>query len=83
MYFAYIIQSEKSLRYYTGSAANLEDRLNEHNHGETISTKNGIPWRLIHIERFESRSEALNKEKEIKSRGAKRYLEDISRKQLG
>ena len=83
MYFAYILQSEKTLKYYTGSTAGLEGRLKKHNSGETLSTRDGVPWKLIHFEGFETRSEAIKKEMQIKSRGAKRYLEDIKLEPAG
>jgi putative endonuclease len=77
IYFAYIIQSEKTYRYYTGSTDELEKRLRRHNNRETISTRNGVPWKLVHFEGFRTRTEAVAKELEIKSRGAGRYLKDI------
>ncbi|HUI28617.1 MAG TPA: GIY-YIG nuclease family protein [Candidatus Acidoferrales bacterium] len=80
MYFAYIIQSEKTLRYYTGSTKELENRLMRHNNGDTPSTRREVPWKLVHFEEFQSRSEAVKKEMGIKSRGAARYLEDVETK---
>ncbi len=77
MHFAYILQSEKTSRYYTGSTAELDSRLKKHNNGDTMSTRNGVPWKLIHFEEFLTRSEALKKEMQIKARGAERYLKDI------
>ena len=77
MYIVYILQSEKTGRYYTGSTIDLENRLQEHNSGETTSTRSGIPWKVVYVEEFLTRSDADRKEKEIKSRGAKRYPKDI------
>jgi len=74
MFFVYVLRSEKTKRYYVGSTENLENRLEEHNSGETKSIRNGIPWQLIHTEQFETRGEAIKKEKQIKARGAGRYL---------
>jgi putative endonuclease len=70
----YILQSEKTKKYYIGSTKDLKNRLEEHNSGETKSIRNGIPWKVVHTEEFETRVEAVKKEKEIKARGAKRYL---------
>ncbi len=83
MYFAYILQSEKTSRYYTGSTAELDSRLKKHNNGDTMSTRNGIPWKLIHFEQFQTRSEAIEKEMQIKARGAERYMEDINARIVG
>ncbi|MGD1046906.1 MAG: GIY-YIG nuclease family protein [Bacteroidota bacterium] len=79
MYLTYVLVSEKTLRYYTGSTDDIENRLQEHNSGETKSIRKDIPWKVIHIERFESRAEAVRKEKQIKARGAKRYLDYINK----
>ena len=79
MYFVYVIQSIGKKRFYTGSTEQLEDRMNEHNRSENKSTRYGIPWILVHQEIFESRSEAVKKENQIKSRGASRYLHDLGK----
>jgi putative endonuclease len=79
MFSAYIVQSEKTKRYYIGSTEDRANRLIEHNSGETKSIRSGIPWKLVHIEEFKTRSEAVKKEKQIKARGAKRYLDDINK----
>jgi putative endonuclease len=77
MYTAYIIFSKSSLKYYTGQTDNLENRLNRHNTGLSLSTKSGKPWELIYQIQLSTRSEAMLLEQKIKKRGAKRYLEDI------
>jgi putative endonuclease len=79
MYMTYIIQSQVSHRYYTGSTEDLKNRLEEHNAGETKSTRKGIPWKIVHVEEFQTRAEAIKKEKLIKDRGAKRYLDMMSK----
>jgi len=77
MFFIYILRSEKNRRYYRGSTEDVKNRLTEHNNGESKSTRAGIPWNLVHSESFLSRSEAVKREKEIKARGANRYLSDL------
>ena len=77
MYTAYIIFSKSSLKYYTGQTDNLENRLNRHNTGLSLSTKSGKPWELIYQIQLSTRSEAMLLEQKIKKRGAKRYLQDI------
>jgi len=80
MYCTYILQSTVTSRYYTGSTEDLENRFTEHNQGEMSSTRNGIPWKIIHVEYFTTRALAVRRERQIKSRGAKRYLEDLKNK---
>jgi putative endonuclease len=40
MFYTYIIQSEKSGRYYIGHTENIEARLERHNAGKVTATKN-------------------------------------------
>jgi putative endonuclease len=83
MYTVYILFSKTSLKYYTGQTDNLENRLQRHNSGLSLSTKSGKPWDLIYTIEFSTRSEAIHSEQKIKKRGAKRYLEDIDFFKLG
>ena len=73
----YILRSESTGRYYTGSTVNLENRLREHNSGENKSTRRGRPWMVVHVEEVANRSEAYALEKKIKARGARRYFEEM------
>ncbi|HAC25531.1 MAG TPA: excinuclease ABC subunit C [Cytophagales bacterium] len=76
-FIVYILFSERTKRYYSGQTQDLENRLNEHNRGETSSLKSGIPWTLVWSYSCASRSEAMQLEKKIKKRGAGRFLDDI------
>ncbi len=69
--------SKSSLKYYTGQTDNLENRLQRHNSGLSLSTKSGKPWELIYQIQFSTRSEAMLLEQKIKKRGARRHLEDV------
>ena len=48
MFYVYVLQSQKTKRYYTGSTERLRERMNEHNAGECKSTRSGIPWNLLY-----------------------------------
>jgi putative endonuclease len=78
MFFTYILRSKKTKRYYIGSTDDLKNRLEEHNSGETVSIRRGIPWKIVHTEQFNTRSEAVRKENQIKARGAQRYLDNLN-----
>ena len=75
----YILFSESKSKYYSGHTQDLDNRLVEHNSGETISIQNGIPWKVIWTVALNSRAEAMKVESKIKKRGAKRFLDDLSR----
>jgi hypothetical protein len=54
--YLYILYSEKTDRYYVGSADDVEARLKHHNAGSTPSTKAGAPmWELKYTEEFPTR----------------------------
>jgi putative endonuclease len=81
-YFTYILQSQSTGRYYCGSTNDLERRLRQHNDPQyrlNKTTKNFPgPWRAVLSEEFETRSQAMTREKQIKNRGIRRYLADIA-----
>jgi putative endonuclease len=79
MYDVYTLQSRTSHRYYVGSTQDFTNRLDEHNRGESRPTRSGIPWVVVRVEHFDTRSEAMAQEKRIKSRGIARYLKDVGR----
>ncbi len=61
----------KDNKRYFGYTENIEHRLSEHNAGLVKSTRNRRPLRIIHIEEFESKKEALVREKELKKKKGK------------
>ncbi|MFN0157512.1 MAG: GIY-YIG nuclease family protein [Bacteroidota bacterium] len=73
----YILRSRKTGRYYTGVAEEIGIRLGQHNAGRNSSTRNGTPWEIVYTRKCDTRSEALEQEKHIKSRGAGRFLESL------
>ena len=77
MFYVYILQSQKTSRFYCGSCQDVTGRLHRHNTAQVTSTKHGIPWKLIYTESFPTRSQAYRKEMKIKKQGIKRYLQDI------
>jgi putative endonuclease len=65
-YYVYIIKSEVDQSYYKGSSLNPLVRLAQHNHGENQSTRAGCPWKLVYLEMFSTKREALIREKALK-----------------
>ena len=71
----YILYSNTSSRYYVGQTSDINQRLERHNQGRVKSTKHGIPWEVVLQLDVLTRSEAMILEKQIKKRGARRYIE--------
>ena len=65
----YVLKSVPTGRLYIGSSSDPERRLSEHNAGKTTSTKPYIPYVLIYTESYDSKTEALRREKQIKNSG--------------
>jgi putative endonuclease len=67
MFFMYILRSDKTGRLYTGHTSDLSRRLAEHNSGMTTSTRHGAPWQLLYFETFSFRSQAMERERHLKT----------------
>ncbi len=67
MFYVYIIQSLKDGKLYTGFTSNIEKRIRAHNQGEVKSTRNRRPFKLVYQEEYKSKTEALKREKFLKS----------------
>ena len=75
MFFVYAIYSEKFDKIYIGFSSDLEQRLISHN---TLATKGWTlkyrPWVLFYFEEFNTKKEALQREKELKSYQGRKFL---------
>ena len=78
-FYIYIIQSLKDGSYYIGSTGNLADRLVRHNEGRSKYTKAKRPWELVYFEEHPDRSSAVNREREIKGRKDREFIECLVR----
>ena len=77
MFHTYVLCSQKTGRYYFGSTDNLEQRLNYHNTNKTKFTRGRGPWELVWSEAHESRSEAVQREREIKAWKNRSHMEKM------
>ena len=77
MFYTYILQSEKSGRYYIGHTSDLKERLERHNSGKVKATKNKGPWIVKYYERHETKAEANSREFYIKSMKSRVFIEKL------
>ena len=77
MFTTYVIRSRSGGQTYTGSTSHFEARLKQHNSHESISTKNRGPWELLHREDFETRREAMARERYFKTGAGREALKRI------
>ena len=66
MYYVYIIENSSGKRY-VGVTSELGGRLKKHNHQGSRWTRYKGPWQLIYKESYQSKEDALLREKKIKS----------------
>ena len=68
MYYVYLLESLSEQRQrYVGVAADLKQRLHEHNAGQSIHTSKFKPWRLATYIAFTDRIKAEAFERYLKS----------------
>jgi len=72
MFFVYVLKSLKDKNYYVGQTNNIEKRLQLHFHGKVLSTKNRRPFKVVGYKTFETRSEAMWIEYNLKMHGDKK-----------
>ena len=77
IFFVYILQSLKDFSFYVGQCNDLDYRMSKHTDGMSKYTKSKRPLRLVYFEVFQSRSEVITREKEIKSKKSRKYIEQL------
>ena len=69
MYYVYILETTSHKKFYVGYTNNLKRRLLEHNSGQNVSTKYGVPWKLVYYEAYLTQAVAMSRERNLKQRG--------------
>jgi len=78
MFTVYVLQSAKG-KQYTGYTSDLGRRLSEHNFGLCKTTKVDSNWRVIYSEEFDSRGEAVKRERWLKTGKGREFIDEMSR----
>ena len=78
-YHVYVLVSESTGRRYVGQTDEVERRVREHNRPEhnvrKFTSRHAGPWKLIHREAFDTRSEAMRRERWLKSGQGREWLD--------
>lgn len=74
MFYAYVIQSINYDYFYKGHCENLKLRLKQHNDGMTKSNKHYAPFKIVYFEKFNTREEAIVREKYFKTSAGRKFL---------
>jgi putative endonuclease len=83
MYSAYILFSEKLSKRYVGSSKDPYERVKEHNKGKSKFTSCGIPWALKYIEYYETRKEAMTRERFLKTGAGRIFMKRVFKETEG
>jgi putative endonuclease len=77
-YKVYVLHSPAYDKIYVGFTSNLEQRMLSHNilatKGWTVKFR---PWVLIHTETFPTKTEAMRREKQLKSAAGRTFIRKI------
>jgi len=66
-HYVYVVECSDGT-VYTGYTTDVERRVEEHNDGEGAKyTRGRTPVEVVHVEEYETRSDAMSREAEIKS----------------
>ena len=76
-FIVYIIYSTTLDQFYVGHTENIEDRLFRHTNSGSKSTKKAHDWKLVYTEAFNTKSEAMKREVEIKKKKSRKYIESL------
>lgn len=69
MHYVYLLRSQRTHKFYVGATSDLRRRFHQHNDGQNLSTKSGVPWELVYYEAFPTKTLALERERKLKHYG--------------
>ncbi|MBD3226428.1 MAG: GIY-YIG nuclease family protein, partial [Caldithrix sp.] len=75
-YYTYILTSLKYQGYYYGSTFDLQTRIKTHNAGKVKSTKSRRPLKRHNYETFQTKRDAIQRERFFKSTGGYTWLKN-------
>ena len=67
MFYVYILYSKNLDSYYVGVSENIEERLKRHLSNHKGYTSKSKDWILVYREVFDTKTQALHREKQIKN----------------
>jgi len=76
-FFIYILYSLTKDKFYIGFTSNLEERIIRHNQKSKGFTGNTNDWKMMYSESFATKSEALAREKQIKSWKSRSKIQEL------
>ena len=79
MFYTYILYSPTIKKFYNGVTSTIGQRIHYHNTGRSPFTRNKGPWDLVYSETYQTKQQALRRERELKSwKSSKRIIEELA-----
>ena len=77
-FVVYILYSQKFNKNYTGFTSNLIERFKSHNNlSEKGYTLKFRPWKVIYVEFYNLKADAMNREKYLKSVIIREFIKNL------
>ncbi len=76
MFYTYVLRSQQDNDLYVGWTDNLKRRVEQHNKGLVIATRNRRPFILEYYEACKDKEKAIAREKYFKTGFGRRYLKN-------
>lgn len=73
-YYTYVLKSTKDGDLYVGWTKDLKKRVEHHNNGLVLATRNRRPFILVYYEACLNKNSAIQREKSLKSGFGRAYL---------
>ena len=76
-FYVYILQSLKDFSFYIGQCDDLDRRMSKHSDGMSKYTSPKRPLRLVYFEVHATRNESIKRERAIKNKKSRKYIEGL------
>ena len=77
VWYTYALKSKKDSTLYIGMSTDVAKRLLQHNAGKTVSNRHHTPFEVIYTREFQTRYEAREYEKYLKSGIGREFLKSL------
>jgi putative endonuclease len=75
VFYFYILYSASMDKYYIGHTSELQERLRKHNTNHKGFTGKVNDWKIVYTEEFQSKTEAYQRERQIKGWKSRQKIE--------
>lgn len=63
--------------FYVGYSSDIDRRVQEHNEGKSRYTSKKLPWKLVYLESYTTKREALIRERFLKAQSNRLFYEKL------